>query len=281
MSPHADRPTATTAIVNVTPDQAATWLAENNTHNRTLRESKVALYSRDMLAGHWQFNGDPIRFAANGTLLDGQHRLSAIIRSGVTIPMVVIWGLTESAQETMDIGATRTMADALMLRGRDDAKYLAAIARRLVMFDNGSSADNGRANPTFAEMHEFIEKEPSIQRSVEVAKRTHTARVPMAPSVIGSAYHLCARLDVPRAETFFVTQLIDCVGLREGDPARVLLRRFQQESAAGRNMHPDDGFRYSIMAWNYFGEGRQIMKLQAPKGGWGPTNSPTPKAPKR
>lgn len=277
MSPQPDRPSATTAIVNVTPDQATTWLAENNTHNRTLREGKVSQYARDMAAGHWQFNGDPVRFAADGTLLDGQHRLSAVIRSGVTVPMVVIWGLARATQETMDIGAVRTMADALRLRGAEDSKYLAAIARRLVMFDNGSFTDNGKVSPSFAEMHEFIEKESSLSRAVEIARRTHSARVPMAPSVIGSAYHVCSRLDVPSAELFYVTQLIDCVGLREGDPARVLLRRFQVESAAGRNMHPDDGFRYAILAWNHFRAGRQISKLQAPKGGWGPSTAPIPK----
>jgi hypothetical protein len=277
MKEQTELATATTSIVNVTPDQATAWLAEHNTHNRSLREGKVSLYTRDMRSGHWQFNGDPIRFAADGTLLDGQHRLSAVIRAGVTVPMVVIWGLPREAQETMDIGAARTMADALLLRGEGNSKYLAAIARRVVQFDdNGQMSDNGRMNPTMAEMHDFVAREPNVRRSAEVALRSQNARVPIAPSVIGSAYHLCARLDVPTAELFYVTHLIDCVGLREGDPARVLLRRFQQEAAAGRNMHPDDGFRYTVLAWNYFRDGRAVSKLQAPKGGWG-QNSPIPK----
>jgi hypothetical protein len=267
----------TTSIMNVTPDQAASWLAENNVHNRTLRESRVAQYARDMEADHWQFNGDPIRFAIDGTLLDGQHRLSAIMRSGATVPMVVIWGLSNQAQETMDIGAARSMADALSLRGEQAAKYLAAIARKMVQFDRGVSSDGGGGAPTFAEMHVYIGANPEIRRAVEVAQRAQGARLPAPPSSIGSAYFACARRDVPDAETFFITQLVECIGLREGDAARALLRRFQNENLAGRQMHPDDVFRYSIQAWNHFRAGNSITKLQAPPGGWGPKNMPVPR----
>lgn len=267
----------TTSIVNVTPDQAATWLAEHNIHNRTLRESRVAQYARDMEADRWQFNGDPIRFALDGSLLDGQHRLSAVMRSGKTVPMVVIWGLANSAQETMDTGAARSMADALSLRGEQAAKYLAAIARRLVQYDRSVNTDGGASNPTFAEMHTYIGANPDIRRAVEVAQRSQGARLPAPPSSVGAAYFVCARKDVPSAETFFITQLIECIGLREGDAARALLRRFQNENLAGRQMHPDDVFRYSIQAWNHFRAGNAITKLQAPAGGWGPKNMPVPR----
>lgn len=269
--------TPTTSIINVGPERAAEWLAENNTHNRAIREAQVSRYARDMADGQWQFNGDPIRFATDGTLLDGQHRLSAILRSGVTVPMVVIWGLPSIAQETMDIGSVRSMADALLLRGETGSKYMAAIARRCLLFDQGINTVGGYASPSYAEMHSYIDANPSIRRAVEVAQRSQSNRIPASPSTIGSAFFVCARRDVPSAELFYITQLIDSVGLRIGDPAHTLQLRLRKEAGEGRQMHADDVFRYCILAWNAFRAGRELKKLQAPHGGWGASNMPVPR----
>ena len=38
-------------------------------------------------------NGEPIQIAEDGTLLNGQHRLNAVIESGATVPMLVVRGL--------------------------------------------------------------------------------------------------------------------------------------------------------------------------------------------
>lgn len=272
------QPTATSEIVTVTPELAEQWLAHHNRCNRTIREGKVASYARDMQSGRWLFNGDAIRFAADGTLLDGQHRLTAVIRAGVPFETVVVRGLRNATQETMDIGAHRTLGDALHLRGESNAAMLGAVARRALRFKAGNVATGGRTHaPTNAEMSAYIEENPSIRRAAEVGVRSRTS-VPVAPSVIGTAYLLAAELSFENAEYFYVTQLIDCVGLREGDPARALLRRFQHEATVGgRQIDPDDAFRYCIVAWNHYRAGRQISKMQAPKGGWGANSMPIPK----
>lgn len=267
----------TTAVVSVTPDQASQWLDQHNDHNRHLRPSRVEAYARDMAAGRWQFNGDPIRFSADGTLLDGQHRLHAVVRSGVTISLLVVWGLPRETQETMDIGAHRKMSDALTLRGESNSTHLAAIARRVLMYDNGSRVKSGHVVPTHAEMVAYIEANPDIRRSVEVSQRARNAGLPVAPSVVGSAYEICARNSKDDAEIFFVMKLIDAVGLEPADPARALLRRLQQAAATGRQMPPDDAFRYALIAWNAFRDRRTLTKVQAPKGGWTAKNFPVPK----
>src|SRR5687768_3937102 len=66
----------------VTPDRAKQMLLNVRDKNRSLKENSVQIYAEAMRRGDWQFNGDPIRFGADGKLFDGQHRLTAIIRSG-------------------------------------------------------------------------------------------------------------------------------------------------------------------------------------------------------
>jgi hypothetical protein len=267
--------TPTTAVVNVTPAQAAEWLADVNTHNRNIREGKVASYARDMASGAWKFNGDPIRFAVDGTLLDGQHRLSAIIRADVTLPNLVVWGLEPEAQNTMDIGATRLLRDQLTLAGEANSSELAAISRRILMIERGTSSHGGTVQPTHAEMMAYIDANPSIRRSAEVANKAR-GKVQVAPSAIGTAYHMCSALSVSDADAFYITQVIECMGLYEGDPARALLVRIQNDATlSGRQMDVDNAIRYCISAWNHFRKGAKVTKLQAPKGGW--VSMPVPK----
>ena len=64
-------------VISVTPTLAAAWLALNN-NNRRAADRVVARYRADMLEGRWEFAGDPIRFDAQGNLIDGQHRLLAL-----------------------------------------------------------------------------------------------------------------------------------------------------------------------------------------------------------
>ena len=81
--------TITTEIVTLTPALAAEWL-NSNTCNRPLSTLRASRYARDMKAGDWRFNGETISFTADGRLVDGQHRLTAVVESGVTIQQVVV-----------------------------------------------------------------------------------------------------------------------------------------------------------------------------------------------
>lgn len=118
------------SVVSVTPETAKRWLARND-NNRRMREATVLKYARDMAAGRWQITGESIKFDTDGRLLDGQQRLAAIARSGVTIQLVVMRGIPAAAQRVMDTGRARTSSDALTMQGEANSAQIdtqAAIA---------------------------------------------------------------------------------------------------------------------------------------------------------
>ena len=82
----------TIRVETITPQLAEIYLGKN-THNRNIRKPVVGKYANDMENGFWNFDGAPIRFADDGTLLDGQHRLHAIIKSNKAIDLLVVRGL--------------------------------------------------------------------------------------------------------------------------------------------------------------------------------------------
>lgn len=79
--------------VLVTPEVAAEMLTKN-TRNREIVEASVEQFADLLRRGEFEkFTGKPNRaavsFASDGVLRDGQHRLTAIVRSGVATEMYV------------------------------------------------------------------------------------------------------------------------------------------------------------------------------------------------
>lgn len=72
----------------VTPEKAAEFLKMNKV-NRPIRKAHVAEIADLISRGKWQLNHLGLAFNKHGDLLDGQHRLHAIIKSGVTVPIRV------------------------------------------------------------------------------------------------------------------------------------------------------------------------------------------------
>lgn len=77
------------SIEIITPKLAETYLAHNTNNYRKINHSNVKKYAQDMKDGKWEETAEPISFSPSGVLLNGQHRLSAIIKAGVPVPMVV------------------------------------------------------------------------------------------------------------------------------------------------------------------------------------------------
>jgi len=77
-------------IVNINPDLAAAWL-DKNENNRPINWNYVAQLARDMKAGRWRLTHQGIAFDTQGRLIDGQHRLWAVIEADVTVPMRVFF----------------------------------------------------------------------------------------------------------------------------------------------------------------------------------------------
>jgi hypothetical protein len=113
-------------VLNITPDIAKVLLSENQM-NRPVCLKRVKSYAEMMNNGDWELNGQTIVFAENGRLLDGQHRLNAVIKSGKTIPMLVVRGTDEKTMHTLDRGKGRTLGNALALNGTKNYNMMASV----------------------------------------------------------------------------------------------------------------------------------------------------------
>jgi len=124
-------------VVDITPDLAVELL-KSNTINRALRPSVIENYSILMRDGKWMLNGEGISIATGGTLLNGQHRLRAIIRANVTVRLPVFYNVDKEAFTTYDQGSVRTGKDILTTQGIHPRKamMLSAGIRLNILFTN-------------------------------------------------------------------------------------------------------------------------------------------------
>lgn len=101
------------SIETITPNVAQNILDHKNYGNRKIRPSVVERYARIMLAGDWHLSPEAIVISKTGRLLNGQHRLSAVVKSGVTVQFLTIRGPADNVFSVLDRGAIRSTADAL------------------------------------------------------------------------------------------------------------------------------------------------------------------------
>lgn len=100
-------------LIRVTPRIAQKLLDRNTDNPRRLYQPDVNRYASDMANGRWSSaNGvEPIKLSRSGKLINGQHRLTAIVQSGITVDMWLETGLDDEAARHLDQGRVRSHAD--------------------------------------------------------------------------------------------------------------------------------------------------------------------------
>ena len=111
-------------IERITPDIAADML-KANVRNRDMKNEPL---KKAIDGNEWLLNGATIVFSADGVLLDGQNRLKACVDSDTPIDVIVVRGISEEAQQTMDVGAKRNLRDWAKMNGYPNVVLACAVS---------------------------------------------------------------------------------------------------------------------------------------------------------
>ena len=114
--------------VLITPNIAKDMLVKN-TKNRVLDPQRVNLFANLMKDGLFQFTPHGIIFDSDGVLVDGQARLSGIVKSGCSVFMNVARGVSPECRLAIDNGTTRTPVAISHIMGRvnDTSRHYAIV----------------------------------------------------------------------------------------------------------------------------------------------------------
>lgn len=246
--------------IEMTPEMAADILKRNPT-NRHIKRSHVDLMARDMAAGDFQFNGDAIRLNGNGELIDGQHRLTACVKSGASFHTLLIRGLSSDVRATIDSGSKRTFADRLAMDGIASATAVASALRLAAGFANGE----GRAiQLSHQEMgHLFDIHGDGITDSVRKTLKSF----PRVTSAIAAIHYIGTATGNPGRADAWAGAWRSGVPDYDRCPVHKLRERlvfsFSVTGTTGK-LTPLDTNRLMVKAWNHFVLRKGVSVLKAP-----------------
>src|SRR5207342_2910848 len=175
-----------------------------------------------------KLSNDALCFAPDGTLLNGQHRLHAVIKSGATITMLIARNMPPQSMTAMDIGATRSAADALGFAGEKSTHLLAAASKLAIIYsDDRIYKDNKVQSVSPGEIQAFVDAHPLIRHSVSVAAGVKQG-IDAAPSVLATAHWIIADRAGVSVADHYLHQLAKRAGEREGSAVLAVDSRLRQ-----------------------------------------------------
>lgn len=264
----------TVEFVEVTPQLAKKWLDNHNKLNRNMRFRVVGSYATDMEADEWDLNGETVKFADDGTLIDGQHRLQGIVDSNKTLTLIVVRGLPKSAQATIDRNSVRRFSDTLKLAGEPNHLALAALIRAVFMWKKGFRRPSTRYIPSGKQLMHTLEAHPElpfiISRAATVGKKSG-----LPPSVVGVCMWAFEQVGPEDTDLFF-DRLADGQNIAKGNPIYELRRQSLEWRGDRSKRNTLYLVAVVIKAWNAYREGRNVELLSYRAGGHAPEKFPEP-----
>lgn len=205
------------STIQLTPQRAAELL-EHNKVNRPISDSHVSRLERQITQGKWRFNGDTIKISEDGDVLDGQHRLWAVMGAKKPIETIVVNGIAREAFATIDtLRKPRSGADVLALSGAERYRNITASALQwLIRYQRGaiSSFRDPKNRVENSDIEESYAAHPGIARAVE---RCMGLRSMVNPAIIAFLYYVLTNKNEYLAERMVET-LENPAGVPVSDP---------------------------------------------------------------
>ena len=247
--------------VKVTPEYAKELLLRNS-KNRSLSKSRVEAYSRAMRNGEWKLNGETIKVGKDGVLLDGQHRLQAVVEFGNPVNLLVALDLEPDIFDTVDQGRSRTRADVLNVAGCKYYIVAAAVTSLIVGFEKTgrvqgfSAADAGTAT----EVLNRYNSDAEIQEIVKKIDSMTWCRAFLNLTITGFCMSEFRKFDRDLADKFF-NQLETGEGLNKYDPALALRSALMLNKASSKKYTKAMKIAMVFNVFRRFVKGESVKKI--------------------
>ena len=242
----------------VTPE-VASWLLTLNTGNRKLNRSGdgVKRFVRLLRTGQWMLTGEPVIVSSEGVINDGQHRLHAIVESGIPGHLDIRFGIDRSAFVATNTGVRRSIGQVLTIAGRPNGPMQGSIARFLYFYDRG---EVHRADSTLEGMEivDLVEKEPSIGEVAKLVNSLHKFK-PIRNSPFASILTIAAR-GVPMDRVREFAKLCESGQGDEDLATRRLHERLAKIRMDKLYIPKIDVAIMTVMAWNSWYENKPMRR---------------------
>ena len=253
-------------IQTINPELAQDYLKTNNS-NRNISKRVVNDYARQMKLGLWKLSGDTIKISKCGRLLDGQHRLLAVIESNTSIDFLVVNNLEDNIFDVIDTGKTRTVADMCQIKGIKNANNSAAVVATYFRLKNNYSLEKTNLREMHISKQELVEfsiKHDSIIIDVnQIAARCYKSLRIMKKSEIGG-YILYLFLEKKHKMEVIDNFFKQLFNLSKTENTSIELLKDKMVSVKLSNVRMNETYKKNLIVkvWNNYIKGNNLTQLR-------------------
>ena len=250
----------------LTPQLAEALLQRNIKNNRKISESNVKKILADLKSDKWNpNNGNCITFDTLGRLVDGQHRLTAILRYGKTVTAHIMQGITPEGFITIDTGRKRNAMDMLKIEGFSYIREIPSmILRSEALLKGKYRLNEDFTNSQILELAK--ENKSDFEHACSRSCTFYSQNRDMNKTEYSALYRVFKKISYDDAETFF-KGVATGINLDEESPMYILRKFLKQErdkavSNSGRPLNSRARFGKTISAWNSWRTGEEIKRIK-------------------
>lgn len=245
------------SIMRITPTEAQKILEESKWKNRPLSRRTVERFAASMKAGKWKMDCSPIRLSESGDLLDGQHRLHAIIKANTAVPALVIRGVDPDCFTVFDTGKPRRGSDVMSISDYPNAKALASAARWYLFITKQVAMTDTVENDALLEC---VERHPKLPDWCSAY--TGSKAKGLLPSACIAVFALMEEIHGGELAQDFFKKCASGVNLNKGNPAYELRERLLSTKGRSTSMPTQAQVAITIKAANAYIRGAKVGLLR-------------------
>lgn len=260
----------TAKVETISTDTAMTYL-KNAGKNRKLSEKKVQDYAKQMTDGEWVLNGEPIIFGKSGNLIDGQHRLRAVIYANATVQMLVVRGVDDEYFDSIDSGKSRSLRDVFSISDIANSQLVSSIVKKFYIMCNNPQAcffrDYSKATTSRKRMFEIYHQHAqTFDFAAQFGTNMYAKKRLASPANIGAIYAylmLVKEHKQDKIEEFFWFLFSDkeAATIPAYSASLEVRNRIISAALAGKRFEPKTLQNMFAIAWNSFIEDKEVKKL--------------------
>lgn len=238
----------------ITPELAAKLL-KANVKNRRPKRNVVLKYAKDMIEGRWKVDTyELIKISKTDKILDGQHRLMAVVKANIPIYFHIVYGLEDSVFDVLDTGSVRNATDVFKINGIPlDSTLPSVIGFYYNLKDGGTTkGQNVHIRKTNAELLEIYLLNPEYWQ--HIGHRAHSlyhsfAKI-LPPSHIGGFIAFFNDFNSDDSEEF-MNQL--CTGSNiKIEIINILRNKLITEKISVHKLNVTTKIAFIIKSWNAY-----------------------------
>lgn len=254
------------SIETITVAKAKSLLA-NNKANRPINDSNLKVIEMEMKRSNFESTGESIKVAIDGTLLDGQHRLMAIVNTSMPQKMLIVRGLDKNAFKYIDTGRKRTAADVLGIEKIKNPTQIATMVKFIMNFKRGqyisaTQSQTKRASSaiTNSDVSDFVAKNlTSLNDSYPFGYAKENKLLPCG--LLASLHYILKGISQIEADDF-CWKVAKGENLTKENPIYLLRQKLLNDIRSNRKMSKTERLALVLKAWNLYRGKKKVSILK-------------------